>query len=283
LDQVTSPDSLSATVDGRRAKCSKVVCVDPVLGQYEVGVFLPGTAGAGAHWLEIFHNGMALPPERVILGMLEAGEVFRGVAWNERLLEIGRDGSCAVGGDIVIADPALLPFRDGLFAGVVQRSGQLAAWDELKRVLKADGALYLESPPGSRVEPGGFIREAEARTGLPFRWRRDLARSLARNRALPQVKPRTLTGYLMAVVSFALRAVDRCLGTRTARGGMGFYFGEIWNTKPDLRPRLNGCVGCGSVHSSDQLRASASLMARFLLVFYLCPTCGTPNILSIDR
>ena len=61
-----------------------------------MNVFLPGIVGAGRHRLEIFHEAHALPPERFTIGMLQANDVFRGAPPDERILEIGSEGNCAV-------------------------------------------------------------------------------------------------------------------------------------------------------------------------------------------
>ena len=105
---------------------------------------------------------------------------------------------------------------------------------------------------------------------------------MAPRRPAGELRGRSLRGYACALASFAFRAADVCLGTRLARGGIGLYFGTLWNP-PDLRPRLNGCVRCGEVHSSTQLLGTGELVSRFPLVFYFCPACGAPNVFTLDR
>jgi SAM-dependent methyltransferase len=280
LDNVTEPGALRATVDGHGAKCGPPKCVDARTGYYMLNVFLNGAIVAGQHRLQLYQGTQKLPQEPFKVGILQAGDAFRGVPSQARLLEIAADGSCIAAGENLIADPSRLPFSDGQFAGIAALGGT-RPWGELRRVLKKDGALYVETPTGGRTDPEALIREVEICTGLTFRWRRELARNLAPGRPSAETPARSLAGYAKALISVALRGVDRLLGTRLARGGVGFYFGTVWSP-PDLQPRLNGCVRCGSVYSSAQLSDSGTLTSRFPLVLYLCPGCGAPNVFTID-
>ena len=160
-------------------------------------------------------------------------------------------------------------------------TGETADAGELARVLEPNGALYIERQRASAIDAEKLARVLENRTGLAFRWSRDLARPLAPNSPLNQLKPRSVAACARAVTSFALR-ITTSLGTRLARGGIALYFGTVWNT-PDLRPRLNGCAGCGAVDSSDHLSATASLISLFPLLLYLCPNCGAVNVFTVDR
>jgi SAM-dependent methyltransferase len=283
VEQVIDQASLRADVDGHPARCSAPVCIDPQTDTYEMNVRLPDTVVAGSHSLELFQGGQALPAERFTVGMLQADDVFRGSPEGAALLEIGADGSCSIGSRMVWADLSRMPFADGRFAGIAHRCARESTdWDELRRVLKADGALYVEFLSAKDIEPERLVPQIAARTGLKFRWQRDLARSMAPRRPARELRGRSLEGYARTLASFAFRAADVCLGTRLARGGMGLYFGTLWNP-PDLRPRLNGCVRCGAVHSSTQLLCAGELVPRFPLMFYFCPACGAPNVFTLDR
>ena len=297
LDEVTEPDQLRATVDGRPARCPAAACIDAQKGRHELNVFLPGSAGPGRHRVDVLHGSAALPAIRIDVGILQSTEVFKGVPAGQRLLELGSgdlstvvtilesaEGSCD---ETIAADPMRMPFSQGQFAGVALRRkvgetgwGELAV--ELRRVLHRDGALYVEILAAVGLDLEQFIQETETRLGLDYRWRRDLARPIAPKIPLDKTRAFSISGRIRALYSFGLRIADRLFGTAFARGGMGLYFGKMWN-QPDLRARLNGCVRCGAVHSRDRLIAAGPLASRFGMQLYLCPACGTPNVLTVDR
>jgi SAM-dependent methyltransferase len=297
LDEVSELDQMRASVDGRQARCPTLACVDPQKGRHELDVFLPGAAGPGRHRLDVLCGSTSLPTIRIDVGLLQATDVFRGVPAGQRLLELGSRGLVTVvtildsvegsRGEPIAVDPTRLPFRQGQFTGIVlqwtsgqTRWGELAG--ELRRVLRHDGALYVEIPAIADLNLGQFVKDMEARLGLVYRWRRDLARPLAPKAPLEETKAFSVAGCTRALCGLGLRASDRFFGTRLARGGMGLYFGRVWN-QPDLRARLNGCVRCGTVHSRDQLLAAGPLTSRFGVALYLCPACGAPNILAADQ
>ncbi|MBZ5621442.1 MAG: class I SAM-dependent methyltransferase [Acidobacteriia bacterium] len=297
LDDVTEPDRLRASIDGTPVRCSTPVCIDPQKARHEWNVFLPGTAGPGRHRVDVLHGSTSMPTIRIDVGLLQSADVFRGVAAGHRLLELGSrglstvvtildsaEGSC---GDPIAVDPARLPFPRGQFVGIVWQwiPGQ-AGWGELagelRRVLDHDGALYVEIPAIAEFDRERFVKDTEARLGLVYRWRRDLARRMAPKTPPEETHALSVAGHVRALCSLGLRAADRMFGTRLARAGMGFYFGREWN-QPDLRARLNGCVRCGTVHSKDQLVAAGPLTSRCGLLLYLCPSCGSPNVLTLDQ
>ena len=104
VEQLKDQDALRANVDGRPARCTAPVCIDPQTDTYEMNIRLPDTVVAGSHRLELFQGGQALPVERFTVGMLQAGDVFRGSPEGAPLLEIGAGGSCALGSRMVWAD-----------------------------------------------------------------------------------------------------------------------------------------------------------------------------------
>ena len=286
LDSVAEPGGLRAEIDGKPAACSPASCIDPHKARYEFNAFLPGNVGPGTHRIDIFHGSRPVAAARIMVGILQAPDAFRGAAPGDRLLECTRtgewvaiavrDGAQLTTSEPFEADASRLPFEDGRFAGIVYRSDIAKAdWRELRRVLKEEGGVYVET---SAKEAGADIG---ARLGLPCRWKRDLARPIGSHRRMVKTGRITIAGCAWALASALIRAVDRRFGARMARGGQGFGFGSQ-PVAPDLRARLNGCVRCGDVASADQLAAAGLPIRRFRLPMYLCPSCGAPNIPSAD-
>ena len=279
LDDVTAPDRVRVTIDGRAVRSSGPDCISAQMLRYEWNLFLKDAFGPGRHRLLIEHGETALPVLTIDLGVLQSLDVFRGVPPGERLLERGGDGLwwvvtvvAGVGkcrSQAVAASAGALPFAAGRFAGIVFRGNpEPKALGEFRRVLKDDGALYVEAPSSGRP-----VAEELARvSGLTCRWRRDLADGRASSKAV----------FLRALWSLGRRAADHFLGTRMARGGMGFYFGRAWGPE-DAGARLNGCVRCGAVHSSTQISAAGPVTSLFPLALYRCPSCGATNVLTLDR
>jgi SAM-dependent methyltransferase len=286
LDDVTEPGQLRADVNGRPVNCSPSSCVDHQKARYEFNLFLPGSIGAGSHRIDILQGSRPVATRRIMVGILQAPDVFRSTAPGDRLLECTRggewvaitirDGAQRTASEPFAAEASRLPFGDGQFAGIAYRSDiEKADWRELRRVLKEEGAVYVET---STAEAGS---EIGARLGLPCRWKRDLARPIGSRRPIATTRQLTIAGRAWTLWRALLRIVDRRFGTRMARGGLGFCFGGQPNA-PDLRARLNGCIRCGDVASSDQLAAAGPPILRFGLSIYLCPSCGAPNILTAD-
>ena len=255
LDDVTAPDRLRATIDGKAVRSFEPRSISTQTLRYEWDLFLKHAFAPGRHRLLIQHGETALPVLIIDLGVLQSLDVFRGVPAGERLLERGVDGLWwvvtvvpGVGkcrSQAVAAGAGALPFAAGQFAGIVFRGNpERKALGEFRRVLKDDGALYVEVPSSGRLVAEELARES----GLTFRWRRDLADGRGSGTAV----------FLRALWSLGRRAADHFLGTRMARGGMGFYFGREWGPA-DVRARLNGCVRCGAVHSSAQISAAGTL------------------------
>ena len=145
-------------------------------------------------------------------------------------------------------------------------------------LLKGQGALYVEMPTASAA----LANAIERASGLALRWRRDLARGLAPRRPLAETEAMSVARCGRVASSALLRLVDRFAGTRLSAGRAGFYFGHEWRSA-DLRARLNGCIRCDAIHSSDQILAAAPLISRYPLPLYRCPACGAFNILTEDR
>jgi ubiquinone/menaquinone biosynthesis C-methylase UbiE len=279
LDDVTSPDRVRIAIDGRAVRNSGPLCISAQTLRYGWDLFLKDSFGPGRHRLLIEHGETALPALAIDLGVLQSLDVFRGAPSGERFLERRRDalwslvtvvaGAGEDHSEALVASASALPFRAGQIAGIVFRGNpEREVLAEFRRVLKDEGALYLEVPSPRDLGPEELARES----GLEFRWRRDLAGGQASGTAV----------FARSLLSLGRRAADRCLGTRLALGGVGFYFGREWGA-PDARPRLNGCVRCGAVHSSTQLSAAGTLSSLYPLVRYRCPGCGAVNVLTIDR
>lgn len=289
LDNVSEPGGLRAAIDGKVAKCSPPVCIDTQMGRHEFNVSLPGSVGPGSHRIEVFHGSTQFPPEQILVGVLQSTDVFRGVPAGERLLEFESGGLCTVvtlldnaegsASEAIAAEATNLPFLSGQFAGIVYRRNPAEAdWNQMCLLLKEQGALYVEMA-ASNAES---TKDIERQSGLALRWRRDLARPLALRRAFGDREAFNAARCGRALCIALLRFIDRLLGTRFSIGRVGFYFGYEWN-RPDLRARLNGCVHCGAVYSSDQLFASAPMIPRYPLVLYVCPSCGGSNIFTADH
>lgn len=284
LDHVTQPDRVFAEVDGKSVKCSEGFCTDEQKARYEFNAFLGGGVGPGSHRIDVFHGSARIASERISVGIPQAPDVFRTAAAGGRLLEFAH-GQCTVmttaggaPGAPVVVDPRRLPFRNGQFAGIVWRDPvDDAGWPELRRVLEDQGGVYVEVPAASEQLATGIAGQLN----LPCRWKRDLARALGSRRPIAKTKPLTAGTRFWAVWSALLRGLDRRFGVRMIRGGAGYYFGGQ-HAAPDVRARLNGCIRCGDVASSDQLTLAGPLVRSYGFAIYVCPSCGAPNIFTPD-
>jgi SAM-dependent methyltransferase len=285
LDGVNRPDRLRVAVDGRSVDCSLPSCIDQQKGRYDFNACLSGGIGPGSHRIDVYEGSALVATERITVGILQAPDAFRHAAPGGKLLERMQMGGWFVitpGGAAIepfIADDARLPFGDGQFAGIVYRADFAKAdWRELRRVLKADGTVYIETPHAQM----GMEAEIGAKLGLPCRWKRELGRPLGSRRPIETTHQLTVAGRAWSVWRRLLIGIDRMLGTRLAPGGAGYTFGERTGGA-DARPRLNSCIRCGDVASSDQLESAGSPVRRYGFAIYLCPSCGAPNILTRDR
>jgi hypothetical protein len=149
----------------------------------------------------LFYRSTLLRSAQIHLGMLQAPDVFRGAPAGARLLEVDAAsysvgdaaratvinvcaGSMQWAGELVGVDVTNFPFLPRTFAGVVCRvDPEHCSWgrlrDEIRRVVEADGAFYLELPHLRNVRPAELISVMESGAGLPFRWWRPLGRSMA--------------------------------------------------------------------------------------------------------
>ncbi len=218
-------------------------------------------------------------------------------------------------GNFVQADAARLPFFGQTFDAVISNHSleHLArlelALQEIGRVLKANGALYVAVPDASSITDriyrwlargGGYVNafhdvdELAAKisdhVGLRLTAVRTLYTSLSfLNRRNVIGWPRKRLFLLgggresaLLILNYLLRWCDRFFGTRSSVYGWALYFGRI-TEEIDCRAWTNVCVRCGSGHSSSWLRSSQLVRRRWLWQMYDCPGCGARNIFTNDE
>lgn len=209
----------------------------------------------------------------------------------------------------VAARAEALAFRDGQFAAVIANHSLEhferleESLHEIGRVLSRDGFLYVAVPDSSTVTDriyrwlsrgGGHVnsftssadlaRRVSEKTGLPHAATRVLCTSLSfLNRANIPGRPQKLlllfgngSERLLRLLTYALRRMDRVLGTRTCVYGWALYFGP--RLKVDTGTWTNVCVRCGSAHSSERLRREG----RVRRGAFRCPQCAARNYFTDD-
>jgi SAM-dependent methyltransferase/DNA-directed RNA polymerase subunit RPC12/RpoP len=210
----------------------------------------------------------------------------------------------------VSADAALMPFRAEAFDAIISNHSlehfvELeATLREIGRVIKRGGALYVAVPDATTLTdriyrwlarggghvnafriPRDVIDPVEKLTGLPHRSIQTLYSSLSflnrHNRTAPAPRRIALFFYgnevYLAFLMWALRGIDRRLGTRLSVYGWEFYFGGGSAPGRDAAWR-NVCVRCGSGFSEAFLRAKSAVRG----MAYRCPECGGFNLLTRD-
>lgn len=65
IEDVASPENLTAAVDGHPVTDLDLFCVDPQIGRFEVNFHVPDTIGPGAHFLEVKLGARRLPPVEI--------------------------------------------------------------------------------------------------------------------------------------------------------------------------------------------------------------------------
>jgi len=208
-----------------------------------------------------------------------------------------------------------LPFRTTAFDAIVANhslehfSRLHQALEEIGRVVKPDGAIYIAVPDARTFSDrlyrwlgrgGGhvnafrsrraLIAEVERRTSMRFTEGRALMSSLAiLNRknlgGRLQRKLMLLCGGREGVLIFwsALsRLCDRWLGTRLSLYGWALYFGAV-GEDVDRRTWSNVCVRCGSGASSDWLESTGRVRRKaWLIPSYVCANCLAWNVFTRD-
>jgi SAM-dependent methyltransferase len=213
--------------------------------------------------------------------------------------------------NVVQADAARLPFRDGAFHAVIANHS-LEHFDDLDaclreigRVISPQAALYVAVPDagtfsdrlyrwlgrgGGHVNPFTSAMELGRRitqaTGLSHRGTRVLCTSFSflnsKNWVAPPPKRIFLVGggseLGLVVWNYLFRLWDHVLGTRLAVYGWALYFGSIPGTI-DPQPWINVCVRCGSGHQAASLIGERRVARKFgLFRTYGCPQCGAMNL-----
>jgi hypothetical protein len=203
----------------------------------------------------------------------------------------------------VAADAARMPFTSAAFDLIVSNHSlehfiELEATvREIGRMLRPGGALFVAVPDATTLtdriyrwigrggghvnafrSPGDVTDLVERLAGIPHRATRPLisGMSFLNRHSFTGRAPRKLALFgfgnerFLAVAVWALRAIDRALGTRLSHYGWAFYFGS-WPHLPSEEIWVNVCVRCGSGHPP------AKLPHHFT---YRCPQCGGWNLRS---
>jgi SAM-dependent methyltransferase len=218
--------------------------------------------------------------------------------------------------NFVQADSSMLPFSANCFQAVISNNSiehfdnLPGSLEEIRRVLKSSGALYVAAPDATTISDrfyrwlargGGHVNPftskqevallIEQATGFRHIATRTLCTSFSflnsRNRRTRPPRRLLLLGGgaqpSLLIVSYLFRLLDRFFGMRTTVYGWALYFGNI-NTKIECKTWTNVCVRCGSGHPSEWLLRDRQLVRRlFFLSIYPCPNCGTMNLFTDDR
>ena len=216
----------------------------------------------------------------------------------------------------VQADAASLPFRGRAFNAVVCNHGLehfkrlKPALQEIGRVLKRDGALFVSVPDATTFQdrlyrwalkggghvnlfdkPGELAAMLACYTGLPHVATKILHASFSflnrRNTPRPGLRRWVVFSWrcdgALAVLTAMLRFIDRHFRARTSVYGWAMYFGNVPETV-ELRPWTNVCVRCGQAHSPDWLAELGAVRRKWLFFSsYACPGCGTSNFYTSDE
>ncbi|SRR5579883_176338 len=219
-------------------------------------------------------------------------------------------------GSRVRGDAAQLPFRAASFDLIVSNHS-LEHFAELERtireigrVVKPDGVLYVAVPDAGTLtdhiyrwlgrggghvnafrNPSDVIQPIERWTPLRHRSTTLLYSSLcflnARNHSPNGAgrRQRKLVFFangnerFLGWLVWALRGIDRAMGTRCSVYGWSFRFG---NVPPETHePWMNVCIRCGSGAAEAFLRHSGAVFrGPGGIEKYYCPNCSAPNLLT---
>lgn len=212
------------------------------------------------------------------------------------------------GGEFVECDASALPFRaESFFAVIANHSlehfddlpGTIA---EIARILRPDGCLYIAVPDASTLTDrlyrwlfhGGehvnafrsapeLARTISVATGFPLVATLVLHSSLRflQGKRFHPRPPRRMwligngNSRCIAILTYALRRIDRIFGTRLSVYGWALYFGNI-PSPVEPREWTNVCVDCGvgspATHYED----------RGFFPSYRCEQCGAWNLFTKD-
>lgn len=257
-----------------------------------------------------------LPPGSQVLDLGAGGGSFPLERSDLRVIRVDVRVPPARGtGAYVLAEAAQLPFISACFDFVVSNHSLEhfvrleEAVREGGRVLRKGGVFYIAVPDattltdriyrwmgrgGGHVNPFRAPEEVvglvERLTGLSHQTTTVLYSSLSYLNAHNFVTspPRKIAlfafgheGFLV-FLTWVLRTLDRCLGTRLSQYGWSFLFGSGGASRT-AESWINVCVRCGSGHSEAYLRKLGTVQ-RALAFFhaYHCPACGAFNLLTPD-
>ncbi len=261
-------------------------------------------------------------------------EILRNLPSDARVLDLGCAGGSFPSGDVpftviridldrpdthdpnfVQSDAAMLPFPAACFDAVISNhslehfDNLAAALDEIARVVKPAGSLYVAVPDSTTVSDrlyrwlargGGHVNafsssselalQIECATRLQHIATRTLCASLScfnrKNRRTRAPRRLILIGggteSSLRLLTYLFRIVDSVFRTRLSVYGWAFYFGNI-ETPIDTRSATNVCIRCGSGHPSAWLLQNSNVRHRLFIPTYRCPTCGTTNLFTHDR
>ena len=251
-----------------------------------------------------------LKPEDQVLDLGSRSGSFSSSATQARVvrldLDFGPDRSFVQG------DAREMPFRDCCFDAIIANhslehiEGLRQCLEEMRRVLKKDGKLYVAVPDASTFSDrlyrwlahgGGhvnpivdavlFAQLLEAEVGLRVASSRLLHTSFAFANVKGPVRWSRrvwLIGggqeWVLRAASYWARRCDFWLGTRFSVYGWAFYLGEMASI--DEVPATNVCVRCGAAHVSEWLKAISAVKAGWPWRSYCCPECQTENAFTDD-
>jgi SAM-dependent methyltransferase len=255
-----------------------------------------------------------LPPGSRVLDLGSRGGSFQASAYPKLVLiaaDLFLSGEIQEGIRFVQADASSLPFAARTFDAIIlnhtlEHFERLkSALQEIGRVIRADGAIYVAVPDATTFSDrlyrklfrnrGGHVNlfgnEAELTKtlawyfGLPPIGLRTLCASLtflnrrARHPGAGQLRiPFRLPERLLLYLTWLLRVADLRLGARFTIYGWALYFGNL-RERVDPACRTNICIRCGQAHPSDWLSKSSFVRRRrWLFDHYNCPGCGARNI-----
>ena len=215
----------------------------------------------------------------------------------------------------VQAEAGLLPFVARTFDAVILNHSLehferlKPALQEIGRVVRADGAIYVAVPDGSTFsdrlyrkvfrDRGGHVNlfGSEGELSKTLAWYFGLKPAGARmlcasltflnwRAGIPVAASRRL-GRLpepfLLYLTGLLRLADRRFGTRLTVYGWALYFGNL-KQPVDATVRTNICIRCGEAHPADWLMRVGSVQRRTLgFDKYTCPGCGAKNIFMQDE
>ena len=249
-----------------------------------------------------------------VLDLGSGGGSFDATPFSLKIVRADLSPRATGGNNLVACSASELPFASGAFRALVLNHS-LEHFEnlpdsitEIARVLARDGYLYVAVPDastftdrvyrwlgrgGGHVNPftdaAALAQRFEDATGLQHAGTRVLCTSLSflNRRNIPLRAPRKLLLFgngresVVRALTFALRLIDRRLGTRASVYGWAFFFGKP--LAPDLAVWTNVCIRCGSGVPSAQLEREGRVQHRRILPdVYACPRCGTRNLFTQD-